>query len=167
MAEKLPSHDLILTTGILQQRDGFRSNQNRCLFSQGIGLEIARPLEITQRTAQATLAGVIPDRQNIALKNKAAHKGSGRRVHHVFRAGALMQTAVTQHSHSTADRQRLLGVMGHQNSAGVAGTENRWQFTAKAQANLHIKIREGLIKQDHRRRRCQGSGQSKTLTLTT
>ena len=78
MSKELTPHHLILTIGILQQRDGFGSNQNRCLLRQGIGLKIARSLQVTQRAAQTTTAGIVPNRQNIALKHKAAHEGSCR-----------------------------------------------------------------------------------------
>ena len=112
-------------------------------------------LEITEGTTKNPGQGLEPDGEHIALQHKSANKGCGRGSNKISWTGALMQRSITQNSHAMTDRQGLLGVMGHKNSAGTAGTENRGKLTAQTQPDFHIEIGERLIKKHNRWSGCK------------
>ena len=105
--------------------------------------------------------------QKIALKYKTTNKRGRGRFHEGSGGCALVQYTVPHHRHTVTDSQGLTGVVGHDQPSGSANLENGTEFTAQAQPHLHIKIGEGLIQQHQLRGRCQGSGQSKALLLST
>ena len=77
-----------------------------------------------------------------------------------------MQATGLEHGHPIADRQGLLGVVGHDQAAGTATGKHARQLGAQAQAHLHIEVRERFIEQHQRAARRQGAGQGQALTLT-
>jgi len=76
-----------------------------------------------------------------------------------------MQNPVLHHGDAVTDGQGLGRVMGDQNSRCAAATEHGREFTAQAQAHLHVQIGERLVQQNDSGCGSDGGGQRLPLTL--
>ena len=64
-----------------------------------------------------------------------------------------------------ANGQGFLGVVGHQDAAGVAAFEQVGKLAPQPQAHLHIQVGEGFIQQQHSRFGSEGPHQGQPLAL--